>query len=386
VRIGLDGIPLLTRKTGIGKYTYELARALKCLPEAPEVRMLYGIHWPRFFRNRLNFRNNIPSGGTAETQKIRWLPEPLKKCLKQQATTIEFKFSRPDLFHATNYIAESYNVPTVVTIHDLSFLRYPETHPIERIRWLSENLARSLQNAKKIIADSEFTKKEAISFLGVDERRVKVIHLGVDSAFRPRGNNEIAPALKSFGLEPGKYLLSVGTLEPRKNLMSLLHAYEKLAEPLKNRWPLVIVGMRGWKESAVSSKIERMTQNGRLRALGFVPQEQLPLIYSGAALFIYPSIYEGFGLPPLEAMASGVPTIVSNRSSLPEIVEKAGLLIEPEDIDAIARAFESLIENPDLRLQMIEKGLIHAKRFTWRNCAEQTYGVYLEALNLPNSD
>ena len=380
MRIALDGIPLLGPKTGVGKYTFELAAALRRLPGVLDVSVFYGIHWSMRLRRNYHLDNGVGNSGLQGSRIARRVPDTLKGWLRRKATRLEFSIHRPDIFHVTNYVADPCDVPMVVTVHDLSFYRYPETHLPERLNWLSEGLLRTLNQAKGIIADSQFTKDELVSTLGVSENRINVIYLGASLKFRPRDDHELSIKLKQFDLEPKRYILSVGTLEPRKNILSLFRAYELLPNSLKEQWPLVIAGMRGWKALNISEQIESLARNGKLRTLGYIPEDQLPFIYAGAAVFVYPSLYEGFGLPALEAMASGVPVIASNRASLPEVVGKAGALIDPEDIESLAHVIESLLLDQAKREQMAMAGLQQAKRFTWEACAKTTFRVYQRVL------
>ncbi len=379
MRIGLDGIPLLTAKTGVGRYTFELASALTQLSKPPELVFFYGTHWSK----RLKASTGANTSGTRKSLRSaasRLVPAASKKWVRQKILEIGFIRYRPDLFHATNYVASSFDGPLVVTVHDLSFLRYPEAHPPERLTWLSEGLPDTLRRAGGIIVDSRFTKNELISLLDVGEERISVVYLGVNQHYRPKDNEVLALKLKEFDLEPKGYILSVGTLEPRKNILSLLQAYELLPDSSKARWPLVIVGMRGWKDQVISKRLDSLVSTGSIRALGYVPISKLPVIYAGASLFVYPSLYEGFGLPPLEAMASGVPVVASNRASLPEIVGNAGVLIDPEDIESLAQVIESLSDDRGKCAQMARMGLQQAKGFTWKACAEKTFRVYEDVL------
>jgi alpha-1,3-rhamnosyl/mannosyltransferase len=384
MRIALDGTPLLTPKTGVGKYTFELAAALKRLSELPKVHLSYGIHWSA----RLIKRENANSQGAPYSglprKRFRWIPDPFKKWLKDTFIKCEFAIVKPDIFHATNYTGDSHNIPLVITIHDLSYLRYPETLPAERLLWLEKYLPRSLDAARHIIADSEFVKKEINALLGIPENRITSVRLGVGDTFKPQDNQILAKRLNKFDLKPKEYILSVGTLEPRKNLLSLLLAYERLPASIQTRWPLVIVGMQGWKNRTIANGIALLERQGIIRLLGYVSDEILPFVYAGAALFVYPSIYEGFGLPPLEAMASGVPTVVSNRASLPEVVGDAGFCVDPHDVESLSQLLTSLLGDSRKRNQMIELGLERAKQFTWQACAEKTYAVYKNVLQENN--
>ncbi len=379
MRIGLDGIPLLSPKTGIGKYTFELASALTRLSQGPQLVFFYGTHWSK----RLKATTGTNIGGSYETLRSavsRVVPAASKKWIRQKILEVGLIRYQPDLFHATNYVASSFDGPLVVTVHDLSHLRYPETHPAERLAWLSDGLPQTLHHARRIIADSQFTKDELISLLGVPKDSITVVHLGVGQDYKPRDNEVLALKLKEFDLRPKGYILSVGTLEPRKNILSLLQAYELLSDSLKAHWPLVVVGIRGWKDQVISKRLDSLVSTGSIRALGYVSIDKLPVVYAGAALFVYPSIYEGFGLPPLEAMASGVPVVASNRASLPEIVGNAGVLIDPEDIESLSKVLQSLLDDQKKCEQMAKMGLQQAKKFTWKGCAEKTFEVYEHVL------
>ena len=381
MRIALDGIPLLTPLTGIGKYTFELAAALKNIQEKPDVRFFYGIHWATRLRHRVkdeDKQNAIKL--TKNHKKNKWIPDSVKKWLKQQIAELEFTVYKPNLFHATNFVADICDIPLVVTVHDLSFLRYPEKLPKERIQWLSEGLPRTLNEASHVIADSSFTKKELISLLGVNQKKIDVVHLGVTPNFNPRNNERLAARLKEYELEPDGYILSVGTIEPRKNISRLIRAYELLPDPVRSRYPLVIVGIRGWKDKDISNLMEKLARKGELRILGYIPDSKLPFVYAGASLFVYPSVYEGFGLPPLEAMACGVPVVVSNKTSLPEITETAGVLIDPYDVESLSLTVQSLLNDKAKREQMTISGIQQAKKFTWDACAERTLSVYKKVI------
>jgi len=377
MRIAIDGIPLLAPLTGIGKYTFELAAALRDLHDKPDVRFFYGIHWATRLRHRTkneDKRNVIKL--TKNSKRNRWIPDSVKKWLKQQIAELEFTIYRPNLFHATNFVADICDIPLVVTVHDLSFLRYPEKLPKERIQWLSEGLPRTLSGASRVIAVSSFTKKELISLLGVNDEKIDVVYHGVNSNFRPRNKKRLAAKLKEFELEPDGYILSVGTIEPRKNISRLIRAYELLPDPVRARYPLVVSGMRGWKDETISNLMERLARKGELRILGYTSDSNLPFVYAGAALFVYPSVYEGFGLPPLEAMACGVPVVISNRTSLPEIAETAGVLIDPYDVESLSITVQSLLNDKVKREQMAILGMQQAKKFTWESCAERTFSIY----------
>jgi len=375
----MDGIPLLTQKTGVGRYTFELASALEGLSEAPEIVFYYRTHWSKRLKTSA-FPSNDIRHRLLKNAMLRFIPKSLKEWIGSQVLKIGDIRYQPDLFHATNYVAGPFSGPIVVTVHDLSHVRYPETHPVERLEWLSEGLQQTLHQARHIIVDSQFTRDELISLFCIPEKMITVVHLGIRQEFKPWDDQILTQELKEFDLEPKCYILSVGTLEPRKNLLTLLQAYELLPDSLKTRFPLVVVGMSGWKERAISMRLEALIRSGKIRVLGYISDDKLPFIYAGAWLFVYPSLYEGFGLPVLEAMASGVPVVISNRTSLPEVVGNAGTFIDPEDIELLAQTLESLLDDQERHQQMNRMGLQRAAQFTWKACAEKTFKVYQNVL------
>jgi len=186
--------------------------------------------------------------------------------------------------------------------------------------------------------------------------------------------------LARFGLVPGEYVLSVGTLEPRKNLPALFAAHAGLPEALRQRFPLVVAGMRGWHQAEALNASSAAMARGELRLLGYVPDAAVPDLYAGAAAFAYPSRYEGFGLPPLEAMASGVPVITSNRTSLPEVVGSAGLMVDPDDVDGLREGLRRLLEDRVFAATLGEAGRLRSRSFSWERCARETQAVYAKVL------
>ena len=387
MRVALDGTPLLIPQTGVGRYTRELGRALARCDPAVDVSYLYGIHGIYQLRNILTraMGGRLPdrplvAGPRPGPPWARAVPEFLKKRIKDAAADLEYRFRRPQVYHATNFIACRWDRPVVATIHDLSFIRYPETHPRERLDWIARGLPRTLEQAH-LIAVSHFTKREIVELLPVGEDRVSVVYEGIDPRFKPIAGPCCAANLGRYGLTPGEYILAVGTLEPRKNLVRLIDAYQQLPDALVRRHPLAIAGISGWKDESIFEALQPLRDQGRLRLLGYVPDADLPMLYSGAALFVFPSLYEGFGFPPLEAMACGTAALVSNRASLPEVVGAAAMLCNPEDSTEIADKMRRLLEDQQLRQSLGRQGVRQAGGFTWEACARQTLAVYRRLLH-----
>jgi glycosyltransferase involved in cell wall biosynthesis len=377
LRVGINGISMLSPLTGIGQYTSNLVRELQAMHLTPW--LFYGSDWRQVVRAQ-----SMPGIGVAKNLFKRFIPRPYmaSRFLIQRVFTRGVQQHRIELYHEPNFVAYRFRGPAVVTVHDLSWVRHPETHPVDRVRQMNRFMPKTMEAAAHILVDSEFIRREVIDYFGVAPDRVTTTLLGVAKEFRPIDAAHCEPILGRYGLKFGHYVLAVATLEPRKNLATLIAAFAQLPQVIRRHYPLVIVGMRGWGENLTSPSLQQMIACGEVRLTGFVPQNDLPFLYAGARVFVYPSLYEGFGLPPLEAMACGVPVIVSKRSSLPEVVGDAGILIEPLDDGEIAEKIRSVIENAALHQQLSQAGRQRSLSFTWRKCATETLAVYRKALEV----
>ena len=277
-----------------------------------------------------------------------------------------------DVFHTSDWLEPPSRCPKVTTIHDLAIFKYPETFVPRGGHNIVENMKRKLAWVKKesrlIIAVSENTKRDIVEVLGIPEDRIRVVYEAADEIFSKQYSvNSIQPIKKKYGIE-GKYILAVGTREPRKNIDRVIEAHNLLISQYPDL-SLVIAGKFGWGEEKLKIK------NEKLKILGYVPKEDLAPLYAGAECFVYPSLYEGFGLPVLEAMSSRCPVVTSNASSLPEVAGNAAVLVNPENIEDIAGGIERAMEN---RTELIKKGLTRAKEFSWEKTARQTLKIYEE--------
>ena len=286
---------------------------------------------------------------------------------------------RSTLVHGPNYFLPPAAKRGVITVHDLSVLRFPETHPAARVEEFERRFASSLERASHIITDTETIRAELIDTLSVSPDTVTAVPLGVDRRFRPLSDIDRRGAPERLGLTAGGYGLCVSTLEPRKKVAELLSAWRLLPPSLRQRVPLVLAGGEGWRNDDLRDQVEAAAGEGWLRPLGFVDEALLPELYAGAGLFLYPSIYEGFGLPPLEAMASGVPVIVSGRSCLPEVCGDAARYVDPDDAEGFASAIEECLSDTDWRAQAVRRGLDRARAFTWARCVDGTVAAYRRA-------
>ncbi|GIX30019.1 MAG: hypothetical protein KatS3mg124_0491 [Porticoccaceae bacterium] len=286
------------------------------------------------------------------------------------------------LLHAPNYVPPAeHHGPLVVTVHDLSHIRHPETHPAARIEWLNRHLPAALARAARILAVSEFTKRELLELeLVADPARIAVVPNGVDALFAPPSPERLAAALAPWGLEPGGYLLSVATLEPRKNLERLVDAYAALPPALGGAFPLVLAGASGWKNRPLLQRIARLRPPHRAVVTGYLEREELVALMGGAACFAYVSLYEGFGLPVLEAMAAGAAVLTADRGALAEVAGEAALGVDPESVEAIRAGLERLLEDAELARRLRAAGCERARRFPWQRTAEETLAVYREVL------
>lgn len=355
--------------TGIGRYAWELATHYQGMRhELDSMRFFFAGRWVSDPADLLQ----APGVATLTQKHNQRLLRP-PKSWRQWRLRREM---RGHLFHSPNYFLPESVDSGIVTVHDLSVFKYPETHPAARIKHFERSFAATLARAVHLITDSEATRNEVIDYFGWSPERITAVALGTRTDFRRREVAEVATALSSYGLTHGGYALCVSTLEPRKRIDHLLAAYLDLPRLVRTRYPLVLAGSVGWLNDALREQIERGEQEGWLRYLGFVDERFLPLLYSGARAFLYPSVYEGFGLPVLEAMASGVPTLTSNSSSLPEVAGGAALLVEPDNHEVLRNGIEQVLCDDAWRDAAAARGLQVARMLTWERCARMTFEVY----------
>ena len=285
----------------------------------------------------------------------------------------EWITGRVDCFYSPDFVLPPlrHDTPALLTVHDLSFLRHPETFPPALRAYLENAVPRSVARADHILADSNATRDDLINLLNVAPSKVTTLYSGVSPRFTPNGTPGERQRLQSkYGIGDTPYILALGTVQPRKNYVRLMEACDPLAE--KRDLHLIIVGRPAWLSEPIVAAAE---QRDHVRLMGFLDDADLPALYRQAAAFAFPSIYEGFGLPPLEAMASGTPVVVSAASSLPEVVGDAGLTIDPLDVPAWTTALTRILDDETLRARLRQAGLARAATFTWTRTAQQWLSV-----------
>ncbi len=376
-RVGLNALVLRTdasyRNAGPSRYTTNLVEALLAQPT--------GHDFTLFLNDQVRtlpftpatpvrvLRTRAPTSRTG----IRVLWEHL-------LAPWHIGSARLDLVHSMlNVVPLAAPTQHVVTVHDLSFMRTPDAHPTHRRWYLTAATWLSARRARSVLADSQATKDDVVDLLGIDPSGVHVVYPGREAAFHPRSQAEVSEFLQGRSVSR-PFVLFVGTLEPRKNVDVLVRAFGEAARR-GFQGDLVLAGGSGWATAAIDAALKESPVGGRIHRMGYVRQEDLPFWYCAADLVVYPSSYEGFGIPVLEAMASGTPVITSNRSSLPEVAGDAALIVDPRDISQLAAAMTTVLASAERRVRMSERGLAQARRFDWTVAAERCLSLYQRALD-----
>lgn len=364
-RIIIDALALLGPLTGIGRYTYENARELSRT----------GSYRIDYFYGYVSDQLMTPAKAQGRKSLRAWIVKnPLVKSIIR---SLMFRFAgiispRYDLYWQPNFIPNhSIKAEKIVaTVHDFSWEIYPEFQPSERVKYFRKYFYASIQQCDHIITGSHFTKREIIERVGIAPEKVTVIYHGIDhTVFYPRQDDK-KPAQK--------YILAVGSIEPRKNLKNLLSAYAKLDRNFRDEYHLILVGAPGWNNQDIVDEIKSLSQ--WVNYTGYVSDDELAELYAHASLFIYPSIYEGFGIPPLEAMACGTPVIVSNASTLPEVCADAAYYIDPLDVKSITQGMVKVLGDAALQKELTAQGLIRAKEFHWEKSSREHQTVFDKVL------
>lgn len=382
ILLGADSLAL--RRSGVGRMTLEIARALRGRPDQAALRLLVNgrIRGPEFLDC---LAETAPAGAgpargrPALRARLGGLPglRGLRGMVVSRRIAAAARMMGPGaLYHEPNMIVRPFPGLTVSTFNDLSWRTNPEWHPRERVAWIEANLGRTLRRADHFIAISRFTAAEMTGRLGVAPERITVVPLAPSAWFRPVTQASAAPVLARLGLGDRAYFLSVSTLEPRKNFDRLLRAYASLPAPVQAAHPLVIAGGEGWGETLGDRLARELAAQGRLRLLGHVPDADLAPLTARCAAFAYVSLYEGFGLPVLEAMAAGAPLVVSATTATIETAGEAAIAVDPLDVAAIAAGLLRLSEDADHARQLALQGLARASQFSWDRTVDRLIDVW----------
>jgi glycosyltransferase involved in cell wall biosynthesis len=368
MNIGVDLSAIQTTKSGVEWYSHQLVTEMM-EQLAPDEQLFLFSTRETGFEDEAVKRDNV---------HVIMSDFPYQEPWRQLLLPFQLRKYEIDVCFFTNFVLSVLaRCPMVLTIHDLSFKLFPRTHSLRRVIWARSLVPVSTRRSKHIIADSNNTKLDLLRFMNISDDKIEVVHLGAPSQFNPEPQPEDAEALKHYGIS-NPYVLFVGTLEPRKNLNFLIKGFEKAIQSNPDLH-MVLAGRRGWMAQAIFDELERRDLLGKVHITGYVKDRHLPSLYREAAAFIYPSLYEGFGLPPLEAMACGTPVIVSKGSSLPEVVGDAGLYIDPLSVSELADAIKRVTGEPDLAADLIEKGLRQAAQFSWERAAKETLDILRDA-------
>ncbi len=388
MRVLFNGVTTLKPKTGIAHAAANLHTALVATFPDDAFRLYPGSSVTRAARR---FFHPAGNPGTPSNKK----PNPLKSFVKRsigavaklgyaahfQATARTGSF---DLYHEPNFVPFRTGLPLVVTVFDLSVLLFPEWHPVERVKAHETAFARGVALADHVIVGTEAVRAEAQRHLGLLPDRVTAMLCGVGPQFRPQSPDAIAAVRAKHNL-PARYTLYVGTIEPRKNIGTLLKAFCDLPPKAREACPLVLAGGWGWKADAERELFDSKAKSLGAIHLGYVPDNNLPALYAGAEALLYPTFYEGFGMPPVEAMACGTAAVTSTADAVREVVGTHALTIDPNNLDGWRDALNRIAADREFLSYYRSRGMSHAATFTWEACARVTHGVYRKVLGLPQS-
>lgn len=368
MRIGLDGQPLIKPRTGVGHYTFELARALAALRPEDSFELIAPAALPASISRETEAIPNLRVVSVKPHLLMRrWWSIGLSQYMRR---------ARLDLFHGTNYQVPLMNSRgNVVTVHDLSIFTHPETHDARLARRARRRLPVILGATSHIITPTQAIKDELVARFNLDPIRITVTPEAPRRSFFPLKREDTADVRQRLGIE-NEFILCVGTIEPRKNLQTLVRAFERISRQIDRGPQLVIAGGEGWLTNDLERLLRESHFRQRILLTGYLDDEELRSLYSSCRVFVYPSLYEGFGLPPLEAMACGAPVIASRIRAHEETLKNNARLIEPMDDSALAEAIVDILEDKKARESLAKAGLAHVANFSWRTTAEMTWEVY----------
>lgn len=365
MRIAIDARLNAYREGGIAEYTRRMVTELARL-ESPE-RYLILEH--------IKAQTSLIPEGARHLKRVRVFTPPHHR-FERTALALELVRIRPRILHSPDFIPPRFGSRHfVITVHDLNFLHFPQFQTPDSLAYYKGNIQQAVDQADCILADSEATRRDLHQMLGTPLEKIKVHLLGVPENFRPLAPEQVNAFRARYHL-PREYILFVGTFEPRKNLPGLLKAYQQLRQTMPDAPPLVIAGRRGWLFESIFEQVTTLGLRDQVRWLEDVPSADLPALYNAASVLTLPSFYEGFGFPVLEAMACGIPTVASDRGSLPEVAGDTGILIDPDQADQIAEALHLALTDSTFRARSSAAGLARAGQFTWERTAQVVLEVY----------
>jgi glycosyltransferase involved in cell wall biosynthesis len=380
MKIGIFANPIILEKAGVGRYASNLVREILKQDKKNEYILFANFFQSYAARKKLLGAFVKETGNTKVKIRISRIPDVLRDFLSGTQFPMNWWFrEKIDVFFTLfpAHCPRKGFKKQVCIFHDLVFARYPQTQGKKFSYYYLTRTANAVKNCQKLFCISHSTKKDLVSYFHIDKDKIEIISPAVDEKiFYPRRKDECLRVCKKYKIDK-PYLLAVGTLEPRKNLESLINAFMMLPLVLQNKYQLVLTGMSGWHNENLMEKIEEMSNFGaRIIKTGYVSDYELSCLYSGAAAFIYPSFYEGFGLPSIEAMACGVPVISADTSSFPEVVGQAGILINPKKTEELTRAIRQILSDQALRKKLIKKGFSQVHRFSWPRSAKKAIEIF----------
>jgi len=367
MKFAIDIQSAVTQKAGVGRYTRELVENIATIITPPDQLALTYFD---FRRHSTPFP--VPN---AEFSPVRWIPGRIAQLAWRTVhfPPYDFLTGRADLFHFPNFIIPPlYRGKAVVTIHDLAFMRYPQFAENRNVRYLNRNIHHTARRADAVITVSQFSAHEVGTYLQVPPERVFPIHHGIDARFRRPDEASCRKTLESLGLNR-PYLLTVGTIEPRKNIQHLIRVFESLKD---FEGDLVIAGGKGWKTEPIMERIRTSPRASSIKCIGYAGDDALPALYAGATVFLLASFYEGFGFPPVEAMACGTPVVSSTGGSLAEVLGEGAAMLDHYEIDEWTETVRKAIHDTEFRQGLIERGGRQATLYTWQEAARKTLDVY----------
>lgn len=383
MRVAINGLAALKPKTGVGHHVAQIAGHLATEFPTDEFTLYPGRRLSRVITRFVHRPAKSGGAGGKPGLKARGFSaaKELAKLTSQAHFTAYTRRYPSDLYHEPNFIPYRSDLPTVVTVHDLSVVRHPEWHPADRVRHHERFFERGLERASHVIVVSDSIRRELAADMRISRDRVSVVSNGVSPAFRPHTAEEITATRRRLNL-PESYFLCVGTIEPRKNVDTVLRAFADLPAAAREACPLVLAGPWGWKSERDREAFDRLAGPRGARHLGYVSDADLPAVYAGATALVYPSHYEGFGLPPLEMLACGGAVLVSTTAAIREVVGRHGWFVEPDDLPGWRDAMWAAATDREFTASLRKGGIAHAARFTWRNAARDTHAVYRRVLGL----